>query len=226
MRPGYQVEPADICTGLPKAAKVLADFNIRIESVAAHPDETAIAACAEAGVPIIRVCADVREEETYLDAEVRWRRDLDSLVPILDRHGVRIGVQNHCNRCMGSAIGVRRLIEGYDPRHVAAVWDPAHCAIAGERPYLALDILWSHLCLVNLKNAYHIRANGPESEDVKWKLYWTTGRQGLVSWGEIADLLKAHGYRGSVCLCADYSDETSVDRLIAEDTALAKSLFP
>ncbi len=225
VRPGFQVEPEKVESDLPAAAKQLAEAGIRIDDITAVPDERTIAACAEAGVPMIRICADIAAGEKYLDAEARMQKTFDALVPVLDRNGVRIGVQNHCNRSVGSAIGLRRLIEKFDPKHIAAVWDPAHCAIDGEPAYLAVDLLWSHLCLVNLKNALYVRTTGPEAADVQWKHYWTSGRQGLASWPEVADLLKQRNYEGSVCLCAEYADHDSVDRLIAEDLAFARSLF-
>lgn len=224
LRPGYQVEPEDVAKGLPAAAKQLADFGVKIYSVAGPSDEATIAACAEAGVPIIRVMVSVGDEG-YLAAVEKAQREYDALIPLLDKHGVKLGVQNHCHRFVANAIGLRHLMEKYDPKHIAAVWDAAHCALDGELPELAVDILWSHLCMVNLKNGIWQRTNGPEAEVAEWKTYWTSGRQGLASWPKVADELKKRDFEGIVCLTAEYSDHDSADRLTAEDIAFAKSLF-
>lgn len=224
VRPGYQVEPEDVGRGLPRAARLLAEHGVRIHSVAGPADEPTIAACAEAGVPIIRVMARVGEGG-YLAAEAEARREYDALVPLLDRYGVTLGVQNHCDRFVPNALGLRALIGGYDPKHVGAVWDAAHEALGGMEPEMALDVVWSHLCMVNLKNAIWQRTNGPEAEVATWKHYWTSGRHGLASWPRVVAELKKRDYRGVVCLTAEYSDEAAVDRLIAEDVAFAKSLF-
>jgi len=194
VRPGYQVPPEDVTGGLPKAAKVLAEFGVRIASVAGPTDEKTIAACGEVGVPIIRICVSIGPEG-YLATEAAMRRRFDALLPALEKHGVAIGIQNHCDRCVGSAIGTRRLVEPYDPACVCAVWDPAHCA------------------------------TGPEAEVVRWGHYWTSGRQGLASWPKVASELKARGYQGDVCLPAEYSDHESVNRLVAEDLMFARSVF-
>jgi sugar phosphate isomerase/epimerase len=122
-------------------------------------------------------------------------------------------------------MGLRHLIERYDPRYIGAVWDAGHNALIGEDPEPALDIVWPHLCMVNLKNDFWRRATGPEAEHVRWKSYWTSGRQGLASWPRVAAELRRRGYTGVVCLTAEYSDEQAVDRLIAEDIAFAKSLW-
>ena len=224
VRPGFQVEPENVTAGLPEAAGILGEFGLRISSVAGPTDERTIAACGETGVPIIRICIGMGPDG-YLATEKTWHERFDALLPLLEKHGVAVGIQNHYGNDIGSAIGLRRLFENYDPQCVCAVWDAAHCALAGEPPEAAADIVWSHLRIVNLKNAFWRRATGPEAENVEWQPYWTTGRQGLASWPTVAHELTKRSYEGNVCLTAEYSDHDAADRLIAEDIAYAKSLF-
>ena len=224
VRPGYQVTP-ECVAALSEAARILADFGVGIFSVAGPTDEATIAACAEAGVPTIRIMAPITRDERYPEAEARYRRDFDALVPLLDAYGVQVGVQNHVGRFVANAVGLRRLVEGYDPRHIAIVWDAAHEALNGGEPDLALDVVGSHLCMVNLKNAFWQRANGPEAEEADWRVHWTAGRHGRASWSRVAAELKARSYAGVVCLTAEYSDEAAVDRLIADDIAFARALL-
>lgn len=223
VRPDYPVAPENV-GDLAKAVKQLAGFGVKIASIAGPTDEPTIAACAEAGIPIIRIMVYVGPE-SYLAVEERTKRELDALVPLLDKYGVAIGVQNHCDAFVCNALGLRRLVEGYDPKHIAAVWDAAHNALNGEDPEMAIDIVWSHLCMVNLKNAFWRRQNGPEAESAVFGSYWTTGRHGMASWPRVAAELEKRDYRGVVCLTAEYSDHESVDRLIVDDIAFAKSLF-
>lgn len=223
VRPGYQVEPERVEKDLPRAAAILADCGVRIGSIAGPTDERTIAACAEARVPIIRICVTVNGN--YFQVETNVQRDFDRMVPLLEKHRVAIGVQNHCGMDVCNAMEVHHLIEKYSPRHVCAVWDPAHCSLHGEEPEMAADILWSHLRLVNLKNVFRRRVNGPEAETAEWKLYWTTARHGFASWSRVAAILKERGYEGDICLTAEYTEAHAVDRLIAEDIAFVKSLF-
>lgn len=224
VRPGYQVEPDSVTRELPVATRILGDHGLRIFSVAGPTDERTIAACAECGVPVIRICVGIGDEG-YLATERHLQREYDVLTLLLERYGVTLGIQNHCDRNVCNAMGIKHLIERYDPKHIAAVWDAAHNALNGEDPELALDIVWSHLCMVNLKNAFWQRSNGPEAECAEWRPYWTLGRHGLASWPRVAAELKRRAYSGVVCLPAEYSDESSVDRLIAQDVVYAKSLL-
>ncbi len=226
VRPGYPVNPENAADALPAAALVLSDAGLTLDSVAALPNEATLAACAEARVPLLRVCVNYEAEETYLEGEERLRREFDALLPALERAGVTLGVQNHYGaRDINHACGLRSLLRGYDPRRVAAVWDPAHNALQGEAPAAALDFLGDSLRMVNMKNAFWRRTNGPEAEVAEWAPYWTTGRHGLAHWPTVATELQRREYTGVLCLSAEYEEESGVDRLAAEDLAFARSLF-
>jgi sugar phosphate isomerase/epimerase len=227
VRPGYQVAPERVVEELPKAVTTLRDCGLKIFSVAAPGgplSEGLIAACGAAGVPVIRIMAPV-ESDGYLASEARMRREIDRVLPWLQQYGVKLGVQNHCGAMVCNAGGLRSLLAPYDNRYVGAVWDAAHNALSGEEPEMALDIVWSHLCMVNLKNAFWRRVNGPEAEVAEWRPWWTSGPQGMASWPRVAAELKRRGYAGTVCLTAEYSDESAVNRLVAQDLAFAQHLF-
>lgn len=233
VRPGFQVTPESKTVTLPKAARIFGDLNLRISSVAGDLDEATITACGEARVPILRTMARIDLQVGYRASEESLWRRFDALLPVLEACNVKLGVQNHCGEWVGSAIGLMHLIDHYDPARVGAVLDFAHCALAGEPEAMAVDIVWPHLCLVNFKNAFWRRQVGPESEDVIWREYWTTGSQGIASWPKAADELARRGYRGDVCLTAEYTDPLnggerkgeSVIPLIAQDFAFAKRAF-
>ena len=224
VRPGYQVEPENVARGLPEAARILARSGVRIASVAGPTDEATVLACAEAGVPIIRTMARVGPAG-YLASVAALQAEYTALLPALERTGVVIGVQNHCDRFVTNAVGLLDLLAPFEPRHVAAVWDAAHEALNGMGPDMALEVVWPHLCMVNLKNAFWQRTTGPEAEVATWRHYWTSGRQGLASWPRVIAELRRRGYSGTICLPAEYTDEEAVDRLIVEDLAFAQGLF-
>lgn len=226
VRPGYPVTPENITQELPNAVSLLADYGLNISSIAGPTDEVTMAACAEAGISIIRICVGVEDGSAYMQGEANLQRRFDALVPLLEKHGMTLGIQNHYgNRDVCNAMTLRHLIEKYDPAQIGAVWDAGHNGLEGEAPEMALDIVWSHLCMVNLKSAFWRRTNGPEAEIAEWQPYWTTGRQGRANWPRVAAELQRRNYNGVICLTAEYTDEEAVDRLIAEDIAFARSLF-
>lgn len=217
VRPGYQVTPDTVGTGLPEAVRIFAERGLRIASVAAEADERVVAACGEAGVPLIRVMAPIDMAAGYLASIERHRRGYDALLPALRRHGVAIGVQNHYGCYVGSAVGLLHLLQDYDPREVCAVLDAAHCAVDGEPVAMAVDILRDRIpFLVNFKSAYHARVSQPEDEAV-FKVKWTTHGHGGYSWAEFAHCLQAAGFSGTCCLPAEYSDPNGGSQRMGDD---------
>lgn len=226
VRPGYPVTPETVSTELANAVEILGDAGLKIVSIAGPTDEETITACAESGVPVIRICAGMREGESYLEGEARLQGEFDALAPLLAKYEIILGIQNHYGpRDVCNAMCLRHLVERYDPRQIGIVWDAGHNGLEGEEPESAIDIVWSHLCIVNLKSAYWRRTNAPEAESAEWEPYWTTGREGRANWPRVAAELRKRAYGGTICLTAEYTDERAVDRLIAEDIAYARSLF-
>ena len=232
VRPGYQVEPRNVAKGLPEAAKIFADHGLKIGSVAGPTDERTIAACGDCGVPIIRICVGIDMSAGYMASEKKHRETYDALIPALGRAGVAIGVQNHCGHCVGSAVGIMHLIENYDPKHVCAVLDMAHCAVDGEPEDMAIDICWSHLRLVNFKSAFHRRISGPQAVEATYGVHWSTCHLAGYSWSRAVACLKERHYVGDVCLPAEYSGpeggqlmEMDVPPLLKQDIEYIKSLL-
>lgn len=226
VREGFPVNPENAMTQLPATERLFRSHGIAIASLAASPTEAIVRAAGQCSErPMIRDMAKIEAGENYLAAEAKYRRHYEALTPVLRDCGVRIGVQNHNNRFVANAAGLRSLLQGLDPECLGAVWDPAHCALAGELPDLAFDLLEDRLYMVNLKNAIWRRITGPEAEEVRWKHYWTSGRQGLCSWSSVAAELQRRDWHGTLTLCAEYADEHSVERLTREDFFLARRLF-
>lgn len=224
VRAGFQVEPETVQRTLPIFARRLGTHGVKIYSVAASTDESVFAACAEAGVPVIRIMANI-EQDGYKASEERVKRKLEQLVPLCEKYGVKVGVQQHYGNYVIDSNGIMRLMDKLGSGHVGVVWDAAHDAFAGQQPDYGLDIVWSHLAMVNLKNGYYFRSNGPEAETAEWKRHFTTGRHGMAHWPRIAGYLKQRNYKGVVCLTAEYTDLENKDRYITEDLVYAKSLF-
>ncbi|MDD9268311.1 sugar phosphate isomerase/epimerase family protein [Paenibacillus sp. GCM10023248] len=224
IRAGFHVEPGTAHRTLPALAAQLAQQDIRIFSVAASPEEPVFAACEEAGVPLIRIMVSI-ESDGYKATEERTKRKLEELAPLCEKYGVKIGVQPHYGNYINDSNGVMRLLENIRPESAGVVWDAAHDAFAGQQPEYGLDIVWTHLAMVNLKNGFFVRSNGPEAESAEWKRHFTTGRHGMAQWPRIVRVLKERMYSGVICLTAEYTDLAHKDRYIAEDLAYAKSLW-
>jgi sugar phosphate isomerase/epimerase len=204
--------------------RVFHDYGLRVASVASTLEEPVFAACAAAGVPVIRIMGNVTRG-AYLASEAALQAQLRDVVPLCERYDVRVGVQEHYGDNVSDAFGLRALLRDLDGRWITAIWDAAHDALAGVPPETGLEVVWDRLAMVNLKNVYYERVNGPEAETAEWRRHFTSGRHGLASWPRIAAELRRRGYAGTVCLTAEYQEPADVTRLCTEDLRYARGLF-
>ena len=212
VRPGSQAQVASAEKELPELVSAFADHGLSVASVASELDGGAFAACAGAGVGVIRTMAPIVRGE-YQGPEEELRKQLVGAVPLCGRYRVKVGVQQHYGDHVCDATGLRLLLAAVDQRWVGAIWDAAHDALAGLEPENGLDLVWDRLFMVNLKNAHYESKNEPEACQAEWARHFTTGRHGLASWPRVLAELKRRNYSGTVCLTAEHDDEGDVDRL-------------
>jgi len=225
LREGYQVEPKNAENELPELVKKMANYNLKITSVASSTEENVFAGCEAAGIPLIRIMCHADLEKGYMACEAEMKKSIEKLLPLCEKYGVQVGIQHHYGPGVSNTMELRHLLEGFDPKYVAAIWDAAHSGLAGEEPEQALDIIWPYLCLVNLKTAYYKINTGPEAEETQFQRYFTTGRHGLSSWSRIVKYLAKKNYEGVICLPAEYTDEPNVGKYIGEDIIYVKELI-
>lgn len=224
LRDGYQVEPSNAEKGLPQLVKKLSEYNLKVTSVASSTDENVFVGCAAAGIPLIRIMFGADLEKGYMNCESEMKKSIEKFLPLCEKYGVKVGIQHHYGPGISNSMELRHLIEDYDPKYIGAIWDAAHSGLAGEEPEQGLDIVWSHLCLVNFKAAYYKRKTGPEADEAQFERYFTTGRYGLTSWSRVVKYLSKRNYEGVICLTAEYTDELNVNKYIADDITYVKEL--
>ena len=225
LREGYQAEPSTAEKSLPAAAKTLGERGVKITSVASSTDENIFAACALADVPLIRIMFGSNVSKNYFEAESEMKRKIEGFLPFCEKYKVKVGVQQHCGPGINNSMEMYNLLKDYDADLVGGIWDAAHSALAGEAPEQALDIISGRLMLVNFKNAFFRRMNGPEAEEAVFEWHFTTARQGKCSWKRALTHLKKIGYEGVICLPVEYTDLPNTTRYAAEDCAYIKELI-
>jgi sugar phosphate isomerase/epimerase len=204
VRVGAHVAPADAEERLPAFVERLRADDVEVISIAAGLDEPVFAACRAAGVPLIRIMAELGPDG-YAASVRRARARLEAAAPLAERYGVQVGVQPHHGRYVSSALGVLQLLDGL-PEHFRVVWDAAHDALAGDDPAVTLELVADRLAIVNLKNVVHVRTDPGPGVGGGWKPWFVPGPEGRADWSAALAQLDRMGWSGPVCLSGQYSD--------------------
>ncbi|MFB6723183.1 sugar phosphate isomerase/epimerase family protein [Kribbella sp. NPDC056345] len=214
---------------LPKFTKQLRAEGIEPISVASDLTESVFAACAAAGVPLIRIMAPLGDDG-YAASVRRNREQLEASVVLAERYDVQVGVQPHHGRFVSSTLGVLQLLDGL-PERFRLVWDAAHDALAGDDPAVTIELGAARLGIVNLKNAMYLENADLENADLKnadpkngrrWRTHFGQADEGLADWSAVHAALVRAEYSGPVCLTAQYSDLTvSVEDRVRKDLQTA-----
>lgn len=208
VRPGYQVEPDQVGELLGKAVEAFKDRGLMIYSVAGDIDRATALACARAGVPVLRTMLKLDPEKSYRENVDAFRSRCRGIGEVLKDSPTTIGLQNHCDEFVSSAMGLIHAIDPLPSDQVSAVLDLGHTGLDGEGEEIAIDIAWPRLSLVNLKNSLRRVEGRDERGAAIWKRAWVSGRDGFTNWEKAIKELSRRNYLRPICLTAEYQDES------------------
>ncbi len=235
VRPGYPVNPENMATALPAAAKQFAAAGLSIPLVTTpgsltRPDtdeaERFYAACGEAGVRHIKLGYWRWQPGMDYWAEVEKIRGwLGRFQELSAKTGVQTVVHTHSGTYMGlNASAVMTLVRDCDPQHVGVFLDPGHLAIDGEPIDMALNVVASHLSVMAFKDFVLERVwkeGALHMTKAVRKLGW-----GMVDWQTTLATLRATNFGGPVSIHSEYHEpaETVID-LARADTRFVRALL-
>jgi sugar phosphate isomerase/epimerase len=205
VRDAAYVTPATAEAELPKFAAQLRAEGVEPISIASELSESAFSACAEAGVPIIRIMASLGEDG-YEASVRRTRAQLEEIAGFTEQYGVQVAVQQHHGRFVASSLGVLQLLDGLPRERFRVIWDAAHDTLAGDDPAVTLPLVADRLAMVNLKNVTYTATDPTDDVGGAWKPWFVQGSEGLSNWSAIFRQLEAQEYTGPICLTGQYSD--------------------
>jgi sugar phosphate isomerase/epimerase len=225
VRPGYPVTPENAPTELAAAARRFADEGLSIPLITTPGDfvqagigyaEPLFAACAEAGVKLVKLGYWHLEADGYWPTLDRCRKRLEGFAELARKTGVKAIVHNHSGATMGlNSCAVMHLMQGFDPRHVGVFADVGHLSIVGEPYPMAFSIVGEYLAAVAFKDL--VRKRTP---DGNWTIdVWPMG-MGFGDFPQVMQLLKDLAFAGPISFHCEYSQmpPESIIHQLAIDT--------
>ena len=222
VRPEHPVHPGNAGAELPGAVDLwrrqglscpLATAPTDFVDPAAPGAEGLYAACAEAGVPRLKIGFwRFASGADYWQAVDAARRDLEGFAGLSEKHGVQTCYQAHSGACLGSnCAGLMHLIRGFDPRLVGAYPDLGHQALDGEDWEMGLAMVRAHLSVVGVKDAMYRRE---QERRPPWNPCFVKVGDGCVDWGRCLGILRGFGFEGPLTVHTEYSFDEAIIRQV------------
>jgi sugar phosphate isomerase/epimerase len=217
VRPGYPVTPENAATELPAAAKRFGDEGLCIPLITTPGDfidaamdyaEPLFAACAEAGVKLVKLGYWHMGADGYWAAVDRCRAQLEGFAKLAEKTGVKPVVHNHSGATMGlNSSSMMNIVKGFDPKLVGVFADVGHLSIVGEPYPMAFDIVKEYLSAVAFKDLVRekVVSRGESGESVSWRIdVWPLG-MGFGDFPLVMRLLRDMGFGGPISFHCEYS---------------------
>lgn len=227
VRPGYTVNPDNVETALPIAARKLTAAGQPIRTVTGNfdvlwPDmpevKSLLKGMGDAGVPLLKLgyyTINPAQQDYWQEVE-RIRRGFEGWQQLSREYGVKILYHTHSGSgYMGlNCAALMHLLSGFDPQNIGAYIDPGHMLINGEPFAHGLNMVKPYLAMVGLKD-YKPRLR---TSDAGGSLTWecVMAGQGGVTWGAVFAELAALGFSGPCSVHAEFEAPAHAPHLFME----------
>jgi sugar phosphate isomerase/epimerase len=140
VRPGGQVEPADVKTGLPHAVKTLRKYGMEIPMIVtaitdpADPISiTTLQAAADSGIKYYRLGWLKYEATKSIQQNLDdHRKTIEKLAELNEKLGIHGDYQNHSGASVGSPVwDIYELMKNVNPKHMGVQYDIRHAIVEG-----------------------------------------------------------------------------------------------
>ena len=221
VRAGHPVDLGNVEHALPTAVATLraaglscplATAPVTFNDAQSPQTERLYAACAEAGVPRIKIGYwYYTEGEDYWTVLERAKEGLAGLARLSARYGVKTCCHTHSGPCLGSnCAGLMQLIGDFAPQEVGAYPDFGHMALDGEDQAMGLAMVKDHLSIVAAKDATHVKRSG---EPPRGPIFTHVGA-GSVDWHRALGLLAGLDFSGPLVVHTEYSFSEAIIRQV------------
>ncbi len=222
VRPGHPIHVDNVVEALPKALEAWQGQNLTCPLATAATDitnpnapevERLYAACAEAGIPRLKIGFwRFNEGDDYWQVIDAARRELEEFSAFSEKYGVQTCYQIHSGPCIGSnCAGLMHLIRGFDPQHIGAYPDPGHLLLDGEDWAMGLAMIGDHLSVVGIKDALYL--SQPDHTPPYVPCFVKLG-DGGVDWQRYLGLLCESSFDGPLTVHTEYRFDESIIRQV------------
>ncbi len=220
VRNGGHIEPADAKTQLPIAAKTLQKFKLSLPMITTNfvnADEPfaneVFSVAADCGVKFIKLGYwRYRDFGSLRQLVSAAKKSLEGITRLSERHGICAVVHTHSgNFLTASPFVLAELLEGFDPKFVAAYVDAGHIFVEGGLMgwQQGMEAIADKIRVVACKDYAWFK------EGERWNAKVVPIGEGIVRWREFFACLRKLGFDGPISVHSEYEGWTT-EQVIAQ----------
>jgi sugar phosphate isomerase/epimerase len=162
--------------------------------------ETAMQAMLALGATMLRVrTPNYDGHSPYLPRQAGTRAQYRDVAGLAAQYGVKAVMETHNNTIGFNASAAARILDGLDPAHVGAIYDPGCLVIEGYEPYrVGAEVLGPYLAHIHLKSLGWQSTGLTDDGRLRWEPMHTPIDRGMVDAPALFEALHAVNYEGWV----------------------------
>jgi len=217
IRNGYWVTYDRLAEELPAFCKAVRKAGLEVHWATAQfmpelllSDDSALAILADNGIREFRMGQWHYQTGPDVRGKLAAARvELERLVPICQRHGVRCVHQLHHNTLVSSPSGIYQLVRGLPSEQIGVAIDPGNQAYDGmENWHRSVHLLGEYLCGVGVKDTALTRDPArAEAPDKGWRREWAPLDEGVTNWHEVIAALDEINFAGTFVFMPFYDPD-------------------
>ena len=214
IREGYRVQPASLRSDLPIFVATMRDEGItihfattgfRADEIAANPDLLTI--LADNGLTAFRMDHFRLNGPDIRGAMALARRQLEAMVPICERAGIRAVYQTHHDTLIPSASAAWSLVEGLPARAIGVELDPGNQSFEGYESWRrSAGLLREYLVAAAVKDTKLLQKMERAGDaDKGWRREWCPIDEGVTDWQAFIAALAQNDFNGTFVFMPFYN---------------------
>ncbi len=216
IRDGYWVTKAGIASELPEFTRVMREEGLKVEFASAgfYPEElradpSLLETMAACGIKEFRLgWFRVRDDDVRGSLDYA-RAELESVVPLLERYGVRGVYQLHHFTLIPSPSAAWLIIKGLPHEQIGVELDPGNQSNEGFEIWSrSVPLLGEYIKAVGVKDSILVRDMQRANDwDKGWRRVSAPIYEGTVNWYDLVQQLAKIGFSGTFVLMPFYDQD-------------------
>ena len=216
IRDGYWVTPGNLAEDTKAFVEAMSKEGLAIRFATAGfvpadlvKDDTPLAVLADNGITEFRMSYFRVENDDVQASIVEARRQIEELVPICERRGIRAVYQVHHGTLIPHSMAAWMLVHDLPSKAIGVMLDPGNQVNEGFEDWMrAARLLKDHWVALGVKDmAWRRNEAGAHDPTKGWSRDWVPVCDGVINWQAVIDAVRTIPFNGTFVFMPFYNSD-------------------